>query len=843
MLKPVKLCVDYMNLGSSSCDKVVSSTEPVFSWGGYTDQNNNFQTAYSIVVKNDEDIFWESGVVSSASSFAKYEGKPLPLGERIDFGVSIAGNDGVLSDFVYDYFYVGALNDVPPAKWICASEDEESVPAYFKKTVVIDKEIQDAFLYVSAAGFCDVRLNGSSVNTGKMMPSFTDYTKTSCYAFIPELADYFHVGENKIDIALADGWRRNNGDYLTIYNNTPSFFGVPVLWAVFKITFKDKTVQWVTTDESWKWSRGQIVFSHLFDGETYDATKTDFTLYPVKLYEEKTGELRLMSVPHIREYKVFNPLEILPVDKGKYIVDFGTNMSGVVRLRLPSNMDKGHAITIRHGQILKDDGTLNTDTLRGAKSTDTYICSGKEDGQYYEPVFTYHGFRYVEITGFPLLTKDDICAVMLCTELESRLKFKSGSAVANAIHSALLQTELSTTHGALNDTCGRSERMHWLDDGIIRYPEVAYNFEISRLFPHMLMLIRDTQNPDGSITCTAPHIYGKRPGDPLSSSYLMLAEELYNRCGNIKILSEYYDSFCLWEKCLVDNSTDYIIDYSYYGDWAGPEYSRDKNTMGGGAGSATIPQVMVGTGLFMHNARLLKKFARILGKPEDEKYYDELYTNVKNAFLNKWYDSKTKKVFNGCQSCQALALWLDVIPKEDEIKVAKIMRDDLVNSGYRFTTGAFCLKFMCEMLVKFGYVNEFYTLMTREEYPSLGYMLQMGATTGWEKYEYLTGSSMNAHIHALQISVFHLFYKLIGGLESFDTLSGEFFVHPHYPKDLHTMQTVHSTVFGDLSVSWSRRNGVINLKVCVPFNTCAHISTPDGVNTVGCGLYSFEWKE
>jgi len=760
MLIPVNLCADYMSLSGEPQDRIIASKEPVLSWGGYTDIKNNFQTSCHVIVKSSGEVLWDSGVIKTSSSFVKYSGAPLPVGKRIDFSVSVSGSDGVFSPEVSEFFYIGSLEDVSLAKWICASEDMESVPVYFNKKFTLGDSVSDARIYVASAGFCHVSINGCSIDSSFLGPAHTEYNKTCLYTLIPEVHKFLCNGENTIDIILADGWRRNNGEYLKIYNNTPAFFGTPCLWAAMNVTLKNGQNVWITTDETWMWGRGNITFSHLFDGEQFDARMNRSQIFPVSLYMGDIGILKPMMLPPIREKKVYKPISIHSTEEGKFILDFGTNFSGVIRIRIPCGLKKGSRIILRHGQLLNPDGTLNAQTLRGAKSEDAYIASGDENGlTFWQPMFTCHGFRYAEVSGYPYLNSNDVSGIMLCTDLTQTLEFNSGSAVLNAIHNMLLQTEKCTNQGAANDTCGRSERMHWLDDGINRYPEIACNFDISRYYRHLLMLIRDTQENDGSITCTAPYIYGKRPGDPLSSSYLLLAEELFARLKNIEILKEYYPSFCRWENCLLNNSTDYILNYSYYGDWAGPEYSRDKTTMGGGAGSLTIPAVMVGTAMSMYTAKLLKQFAEILGKAEDVNYYSELFGKIKEAFLNKWYDPALKKVHNGSLSCSALALWLDIIPHEDAVIIARNMKDELVNSGYRFTTGAFCLQFMCHMLIKFGYVDEFYELMTREEYPSFGYMLKCGATTGWEKYEYLTGGNMNAHIHALQVSVFHCFYK------------------------------------------------------------------------------------
>lgn len=842
MLFPINLRADYGSLNGSSANRIISSTCPVLSWGGNTDVKDDFQTAYHVKVSVGNRIVWDSGEVKTDKPYAKYRGEKLPVGKRIDFSVSVAGNDGVFSQWESNYFYIGTFDKLPDAKWICASDDVESVPAYFNKNIAITSEISEAAVFVSGIGYSNVSINGINVNESYLEPSRSDYNKTCFYSVIPDVDKFLSAGDNSITIAVADGWRRNWGDYLRIYNNTPSFFGSPALWAAIRITYADGREEWICTDETWKWGRGEIVFSHLFDGETYDANSVFSADKDVKLFTEQLGQLKPSTIPPVTAYKSYAPVSIDCIGNNRYIVDFGTNMSGFVRLNIPEKMNKGDKIVIRHAQILRDDGSLNEDNLRGANCEDTYIASGDDnDLKVWNPVFTYHGFRYAEITGIPLLKKDDVTAVMICNGLESANEFKCGNSTINAINDMLVQTERSTAHGAFNDSCGRSERLFWIDDGFVRYNEIAYNFEIGKMYPFTMSLIRDTQVADGSTTCTAPFIYGKRPADPLNTAYIMLAEEAYLRTGNIELLEEYYDSMCAWEQCLIDNSDNYILNYSYYGDWAGPEYSRDPNTKGGGAGSATIPSVMVGTGCLIKGATMLKKIAEVLGKEDDAKNYDDVFNKAKQSFLDKWYDTTTCKVFNGAQSCQALALWCGIIPESDRVKVAKIMRDDLVESGYRFTTGAFCMRFMLEMLVEYGYINEFYELMTRDTYPSLGYMIQCGATTSWEKFEYLTGNSMNAHIHPVQGAMAQCFYKYIAGIVPVGEGASEFDIKPYYPDGLLTASMTQNTVRGDLTVRWRKVDGYTNLCVNVPFNTRVNVYTPDGVKTVGSGFHSYNW--
>lgn len=852
MIKPIHLRVSYGSINGSKHNKIVAEGTPVLSWGGFSDADNDFQTAYHVIVTCEDQIWWDSGEVQSACSQVRYPGSPLPAGKRAEFALRIAGNDGRFSDWVKDSFYCGGFEQLPPAQWICCSRDKENVPVYFRKHFTLDGSIKEAAVFVSGIGYSQVMINGKPLDNTMLNPAISDYTKTCYYMVIPEIQDTLMPGNNRIDIILADGWRRNNGDYLNIYKNKPGFFGTPCLWAALRITYADNREQWLLSDNSWQWYRGPILESNLFNGETYDASVAlpggDISCpennSQVTLFNGQLGILRPMTVEPIGVYEEISPVSIWRTGIDKYTIDFGKNMAGILCIKLPTGMNKGHKVILRHSELLYDDGTLNCENLRGALNQDVYIASGDEkDLEYYQPTFTYHGFRYAEVTGIPLLDKTDVTALMICTQLESHSTFSCGNPLLKKVTEIIRQTEASTIHSLINDTCGRSERLCWINDGFVRYEELAYHFDIGKLYPQVMQAVLDTQESDGSVTCTAPHVYGRRPGDPLTSAYLFLAKEAYLRTGNLDMIRDNYSSFAAWTDLLFAHSTDYIMDYSYYGDWCCPKYACDTNTMGGGAGSKLTPPLLFATVILLATCRTMEEFAGILEKTEDRHKYKERIEQIKEAFLKKWYIPGSGRVHNGDHTCQTLALYYDILPVADRQKAAKLLRDNLVENDYRFTTGSISFKLMTEVLIRYGYLEEFYELVTRDSYPSLGYMLQCGATTGWEKYEYITGSGMNTHTHCANGGVCSTYYKYLVGITPVGAGYSEVDIKPYYPKKLHTAALTLQTIRGEITVSWRKIQGKTTLCVNIPFNTKANIHTPDGIKTVGSGFHSYVWED
>lgn len=294
------------------------------------------------------------------------------------------------------------------------------------------------------------------------------------------------------------------------------------------------------------------------------------------------------------------------------IVDFGKNLAGVCRLKLPDRLLPGQEIVLEHMEFLDEEGDLYLPTLRGARCRDTYIAAGDgQDPAFCSPVSPITGSA---TPGSPAcrwwikrISKRWFCAP---TRRPPGV-FTCGSGLVNAIQAAIVQTERSNMHSLLTDCPQRDERMGWLNDATVRFEETPYNFDIGRLFPKVIRDILDTQEADGSITCTAPRIYGERPADPVCSSFLVAGLQALLHTGNLDILRQAYDGFVRWEECLEGLADGYILRYSHYGDWAGPgvQACEGGDTDIDAVRSLETPGELLSTGYFYYNAVLLADFA------------------------------------------------------------------------------------------------------------------------------------------------------------------------------------------------------------------------------------------
>ncbi len=834
--------------------RVFHSKTPVFSWRVLSSGKNLYQTACKVKVTCDQEVFWDSGWCENRNQSIGYQGKPLPVEKRICFEVSVRDNSGQESEPKEDYFF---LSDLPayPLNWIASQKDEKGKTLYFRKDFYIDKEITGALLYVSGLGYHHATLNGQPLDSSLLEPPVSDYTKTVYYVCLPELESFLKPGKNTLAIEVGEGWRRNEGSYIDgLTDRKIGFFGLPQLSAVLKITYTDGETETICTDESWLCGQGGIVYNHLFNGETYDAgcsipgwnlpESSPEGFAPAKAVSSPGGTPLVTELEPIREQELYSPKTIWPAEDG-FLVDFGQNMAGVIRLRLPAGMTEGQRITIEHGEFLNPDGSLHTANLRGALCRDCYIASGDErDLKVWQPRFVYHGFRYAKITGLPLLRKEDLTAVSFYSDVQTGSFFTCGSALVNAIEKLSLQTEKANIHGILTDCPQRDERMGWMNDATVRFEETPYHFDIGRLFPKVLADLLDCQGKDGSITCTAPYVYGSRPADPVCSSFLVAGLQALLFTDNRSAIADAYEGFARWQECLAAHAESLIVNYSHYGDWAGPVYAcvngdHDINAVH----SLYTPGEFMSTGYFYYNAKLLSRFADLLNKPEDRLYYEKMADSIRQAMLKKWWDPSTGRMATGSQGCQSFALWLGILPEEGKALAAKVLHDDLVSRDYKITTGNLCTRYLYDALSENGYLEDAWKLITREEYPSYGYMIQNGATTVWERFEFKAEPDMNSHNHPMYGTVSYWFYAYLAGIRPVTGGFEQAIIKPYFPKELLSVSAQVDTVKGPLSVRWVRQWGKLSLFVSVPFGMTCTVYFNGKAETVGSGQWSFSIDE
>ncbi len=842
MIKPHRIRLEYGKvIEAGYC--IIEGQSPSITWA--INSAGAGQAAYRIVVRCGNHNLWDTSWVETHEQKAVYKGQAFIPGEKNRLSLEVRDHLGHTSQPVEKSFYYGSLEKWP-ARWIGELQPQEDKVIYFSKTFECKKEIETACLFVCGIGYQRIFINGKELDEEVAMnPAVSEYEKRCYYTVLPGISG-LRKGENRLGVQVAAGWRSPYNVCYKLTNRIPDFTGISQLSAALKIRYQDGEEEWVYTDESWKYQYGGITYSNIFMGETYEPAKEiegwtrpgilEEGSIPVRIVKDPGGVMTVQTLEPVRTQEVYPAICISEIKKGTYGVDFGQNIAGVTRIRLPLAMKPGQTITISHMEFLDEDGTLYLPNLRNAACIDRYIAAGNgRDREYWQPRFTYHGFRYAEITGYgEPIGKDDICAVSLYTDIATRSSFRCGSAIVNAIQKNIVQTEKANIHSILTDCPQRDERMGWLNDGTVRFEETPYNFDIGRLFPKVVRDILDVQDPNGSITCTAPFVFGARPADPVCSAFLIAAWESYMHTGNIEVIIEGYEGFKAWNNFLESKSEDYIVQYSYYGDWAGPAYVCKGED---GALSTETPGILMSTGFFYFNTKLLTRMADLLGKDKEAEHFEKKAGQIRAAFLKKWWDEETGKVGSGSQGGQSFALWLGILPSESTQKAADVLHCDLVERNYLLTTGNLCTRYMMEVLTKYGYIEDAWTLITREDYPSFGFMLQQEATTIWERFELKKSAGMNSHNHPMYGAVGYWFYACLAGVKPLESGYRRVSIRPCMPEKLLSVQAIVETVMGDIVVRWVKRYGQIHLYVTIPLGVTAEVIIPDGLQIVGGGFH------
>ena len=814
------------------------------SWSVESNKPGGKQAWYVLkwIAVGEERILFDSGRIETERQAAAFDASAFPTAATLRAELAVQAVDG---DEAYKetLLFNGAL-DRFPGQWITSPKDEGNRVLMMWKDFILDGPLKSAVLYTCGLGYQKACLNDNETDDAELDPAHSNYGKVCYYRVNPHAADLLRTGQNRLLIKVAPGWRKNGTPFMfeQMGNRKIEFQGDCVLWALLRVIYEDGRCLEIATGADWLCTTCAQE-SEIFNGETFDARKNsvpdDLDPQAAKIHEAPGGVLRPMTLQPIRRQEIYTPVEITTPRPGTYVVDFGQNIAGVVDLILPPKMKPGQIITLRHTEELDEDGTVFADTLRDAKQQDSYIAAGdSRDLDTWMPEFTYHGFRYVEVVGLDHLSPEDITAVSLHTDIQKHSSFSCGSAVINAIQHNLVMTEKDNIHSILTDCPQRDERMAWMNDATVRFEETPYNFDVSRLFPKVLNDIRNEQRSEGQFTCCAPYVFGCLPADPVCSSYLMAAKQALLHCGELNAVDEFFDGMAAWEDYLLSRSPDGIVDYSYYGDWAAPVYA----CLGGeeGAENAETPGVLMSTGYSYFNCVTLADFARRTGRIDAAAKYEEKAAWVREAFLKKWFDPETAKVAKGSMGSQAFALWLGILPPGFEQAAARVMRDDLAARDYRFTTGNLTTRYLVDMLTKYGYVNEVYSLLTKDTYPSFGYMLQNEATTIWERFELKKSKWMNSHNHPMYGAIGSYFYQYLGGIVPIEAGFARVRIQPYFPEKLLSVHAVVDTVMGDVSVRWSKRYGKLRLFIQIPFGMTADVVFDGKTETVGAGYHTFE---
>lgn len=850
MLTISSLSLDFQKLTEDQRTHYCANGRPVFSWILEGSSQDDEQVAFRLKITCETTKFrFRSAEIATAEQHYSYDGPELPAGQELDFELEVVSRKSGKAK-AESFFYVADAGKWQ-AGWITSAlELPYDRPLYFRRQFSLRKKIKYATLYACGLGYQKALVNGLPLEDNRYLdPSFTDFSKRCMYVMYPGVENLLAEGEeNCLGFEVAPGWRENyciataNGNGGEI-----PFRGANCLTAMLHIVYERGGDEWILTDEQWECGTGALVRADIFNGCTYDARlehrewcTSDFEGYaPAKMYDGPGGRLEPMVLSPVTSVDFLQPLAKWPKGEHTWLFDFGLNIAGVVCLPLPRGLKKGQKVIVRHSEELDAQGNLFRATLRSAEETDIYIASGEEvEGETFVPYFTYHGFRYASVEcPEGVMLEEMPQAMTLRNLLDKDTYFRCGDPLVNSLAEACFNTERANIHNLLTDCPQRDERMGWMNDATVRFEAFPYCFEANQIFRKVTHDIMDAQDSEGGISCTAPFIWGFRPADPLCSSFLIAGWQNYLFDGDTTVIAEAYPAYQAWTDCLLKHcDKDGTVNYTYWGDWAGPAYACPSVE---DAVSSFTPGLLVSTGFLYYDCKLLAEMAKVLGRKSDARRYEQLKKKVARAILDKWYDPATKKFAGGSQGSQSLMLWLGIFPEKDIPDAMKAMTAELRENSYRFTTGNICTRYLYEMLIKYGYEDDAWNLLTKQDYPSFGYMFQQEATTIWERYEQKKNAGMNSHNHPMHGSVAYVLYAMLAGIRPLEPGCRRVSIKPHFPTRLLSLQSSVETVMGIVSVHWFKRYGALNLCVTVPFGVTAEVEFNGRKTVCTSGFHTF----
>ncbi|HZK95556.1 MAG TPA: family 78 glycoside hydrolase catalytic domain [Prolixibacteraceae bacterium] len=815
--------------------------KPQLSWRIEASKRGVKQVAYQIWaaeslenLEEGQPKIWDSGKIESSKSVGTIYGGPrLESRQKVFWKIKIwdnAGNEAVSNELAW--FEMGLLHEEDwKARWIGMTPGWNGKALYFRKEVLVEKVIKRARLYVSGIGYNKVTINGIHLGDNVLDPGATDYSKQVLYTTY-DVTQKFQQGENAIGVVVGSGW-----------------YGIPKLLLQVEIFYTDGTIETIKTGNEpfigiWTVSTGPIIQNSIYDGEVYDARlerscwempgykNIDSTpnrlsgWVMANIVDPPGGKLVAQKMEPIKVVDSFVPKSIKEPKPGIFVIDAGQNLAGWASLKVKG--ESGIAVSLKFAETLNADGTVNQANLRAAKAKDTYILKGDGEEQW-EPSFTYHGFRYIQIEGFPgqpLIENFRIKVVR--SSVDRSGQFKCSNELLNSIHRMVWSTEASNLHSIPTDCPQRNERMGWLNDMTVRIEQALYNFSLPSFYNKWILDIGDTQNSEGAIADTAPFKWGSQPADPVSSSYLLLAWMSYQYYGNTQIIEDNYDKMKAWVDYLASRTEDGIVNYSYYGDWSPPMKFGTPGSIGSGAVSKFTPGKLMSTGYLYYDAKLIAQMATILDKEEDARKYNMLSEQTKTAFNQNYWDEKLGGYGTNNQAANSFALFLGIELQGQKSRIAANLVQDVIANDYHLTTGNLCTKYLLEMLTENGQSEVAYKIVTQTTYPSWGYMLDNGATTLWERWENKTGGEMNSHNHPMMGSVDTWFYKYLSGIRPDAQGPGfnEFIIRPYIINELDFVEGEFQSVKGLIKSAWRKESGSVSMDVTIPGNSTATVFIP-----------------
>jgi alpha-L-rhamnosidase len=829
------------------------------------------QSAWRVVVGSDRSAVaaghgeaWDTGRVAGERPHAiNYCGRPLRSDERLFWSVMVWDQNGEPSAFaepavietgllpadwragwIARYFVLPAGRDVPADnqydnRWQARPAD------YFRREFTLDRPIVRATAYVSALGLYHLHVNGRKIGDEVMAPGWTDYHQRVPYQVL-DITGALVTGPNCVGAICGEGWysgrvghnQRRAGNH---------YGGRPALICQIHIHYADGSEIVIGTDEHWRTNQGPICYSDFLMGERFDARliregwdrvgHDDATWQPVERFtpEPRAPHLDAARCQPAREIARFPARRLHQVGPTKWIYDIGQNLAGYVEME--ATAPHGAEFILRHGETLDEAGALYTTNLRHAVATDHFITAGKGSVERFKPHFTFHGFRYVELTLPGTVPPENVVLTGIAIQTDTPLSgtISTGHAMVNKLMSNIEWSQRGNFLSVPTDCPQRDERLGWSADAQVFWKTAGYGMDVAAFLEKWMEDIADAQLPDGAYTDIAPsrplnpYRQSAQPGAPgWGDAPIILGHQHWLRYGDTSLIQRHYARFAAWMRHIEAANPDFIrrnAVYNNYGDWLSVGPSSDR--------------AVIATAYWIHIADLMAELATVLGYAGDTARYRTLATSIRSAFVSAFVDADT--IIQGdTQTAYLLALDFDCLPPDLRARASEHLRARIEASGNHLQTGFLGVKHLCPVLADTGSADLALQLLLNETYPSWGFSIRHGATTIWERWDGWTAergfqsAAMNSFNHYAYGAVGEFLYARIAGIDWSASAPGfaRVRMRPLFDPRLSPVAARYDAHIGRIESAWSIEDKTVTWSIALPPGASAQIELPFAASAI-----------
>ncbi len=832
----------------------IDTLKPRFFWCLQSDRNGARQIAYRLRCATSEALIatpdlGDSGrVETSKNAHIEYAMSPLRPRQRVFWQVEIEDETGAQTNSEIAWFETGLMGETLSGQWIgsaLSGGTQNSAPCPFlRKDFTIKKTVMSARLYATALGLYEYSINGQRVGDDVFTPGWTDYNTRVQYQTY-DVTQLLQGGNNACGAILGDGWYCGHVEW----RGRQRYGDRPKLRAELLLTFEDGSTQSIGTDESWKYAFGPILESDMLMGEHYDArrempgwntaTFDDAEWAPVRVFDAPKIEICASSGPTVCVHEMIKPVALKtlpgsPVEE--FVFDMAQNMVGCVRLKLRGKA--GATVRLRFAEVVNVDGTLYIENLRSARATDYYTFKSDEIEEW-EPRFTFHGFRYVEVSGLELeCDLESVTGLVYHSDIKRIGEWSSDNALLNQLQHNIWWGQKGNFLEVPTDCPQRDERLGWTGDAQVFARTAAFNADIAGFFAKWQRDIRDAQFSNGGVPCVVPNtgpIAGDEDGGPAwSDATIICPWTMYLCYGDERVLEENYDVFVRYIQHLDDLSRPFGMirahpeckAFAGFGDWL----STDTPDAFG-----TTRKDLIGTAFFAHSTRILAKIARVLGKTDDAETYEKLFEKIKAAF-NARFVTPDGLVSGNTQTSNVLALHFDLMPQNRRATALDELVCDIKKRGNHLSVGFVGSPYIAQVLSDNGRADVAFELLHQTAHPSWLYAVTQGATTIWERWDGWThdkgfqDKSMNSFNHYAYGAIGAWMYAKVAGIEIDENAVG--YEHILFKplldptRNLNAARAVLQSLRGEIVSDWKLEGEKFSWKIVVPPNAHASVFVP-----------------